>query len=210
MDLGSGRRKRFKAGRGLPMYPFNVSRHGADRPVPGQPADLGANMKQQRCAKCDGRIGPKARECPHCGHEKPTEEQSQLTMLLAILAVFMVLLLFMSEKHGLPKATVAEQAEPVSQLHAGHEMIVLERLKRAYPDLRGERLHWKEFSGRRCLAIPDGFWRRLKTDDKLQLVAELDVFFDSRNWQIVTGRYTSDRQFNQDKVHPRSQLMVGF
>ena len=167
-------------------------------------------MKQRRCPKCDGRIGPKARECPHCGQENPTEEPSQLTMLLAILAVFMVLLLFMNEKRGLPKSTVAEEGEPVPQLKAGQEMIVLERLKRTYPDLQGERLHWKEFSGRRCLAIPDGFWRRLKTDDKLQLVAELDVFFDSRNWQIVTGRYTSDRQFSQDKVHPRSQLMVGF
>ena len=193
------------------MYPIGGFRSVAYWPLPGgRPADLGANMKHGRCPKCDGKIGPKARECPHCGHENPTQEQSQLTMLLAILAVFMVLLLFMNEKKGSPKPTVADQGEPVPQLRAGQEMIVLDRLRRAYPELTGERLHWKEFSGRRCLAVPDAFWRRLKTDDRLQLVAELDVFFKSRNWQIITGRYTSDRQFNQDKVHPRSQLMVGF
>lgn len=167
-------------------------------------------MSQMKCRHCGGHVGPKADECPHCGQSNPTNTKLLLWSVLLILTLSVLFLLMFPKGSIIPQRTNASQAVQSSETVFPANCVILRKLRASYPDLRERNLCWKDLSGLCTLAVPDKFWHRLTPDDRLRLVDELDTFFETHNWRILTGLYDPVGSVKPAIVRPRAELLKGY
>lgn len=86
-------------------------------------------------------------------------------------------------------------------------MSIFGRLKARYPELRGDRLFWRDYSGKLCVAVPDPFWNTLSATDKRQLAKDIDDYFKTQSWIVTTGRYMGRGKMMLDVHHSRRELI---
>jgi len=86
---------------------------------------------------------------------------------------------------------------------------VWERLRAAYPELRGDRLMWQDVSGTTHLAVPQPFWNGLSSAQRRALGGELDRALNTERWEVVTGRYEGNGKMMLDHAHSRAGVLSG-
>lgn len=86
---------------------------------------------------------------------------------------------------------------------------VWERLRAAYPELRGDRLMWHDVSGTTHLAVPQPFWDGLSSTQRRALGGELDRALNTERWEVVTGRYEGNGKMMLDHAHSRADVLSG-
>ncbi len=87
-------------------------------------------------------------------------------------------------------------------------MEVWPTLLATYPELRGDRLQWRDTSGMTYVAVPDPFWNALSSSHRRSLAKDLDSVLKTTTWTITTGRYVGNGKMMLDVNRTRSAVLA--
>ena len=162
---------------------------------------------------------PKEYHCRACGWQPSSlraygkrNRGSALTaiVLLGLGALFIFYLATPASRDGTPKRAAARTVTGVGRTDASQRTLeVWPTLLATYPDMRGDRLQWRDVSGLTYVAVPDPFWNSLSTLQRTALANDLDSVLKTKSWTIATGRYAGNGKMMLDRNHRRSDVLAG-
>lgn len=103
-------------------------------------------------------------------------------------------------------ATTKADVAPVERPRASME--VWPTLLSTYPELRGDRLQWRDISGMTYVAVPDPFWNALSSSQRRSLANDLDSVLKTTTWTIATGRYVGNGKMMLDVNRTRWAVLA--